>query len=71
MSNTARKARKTAGIKFSKPAKIGTPPEERAYVLNPVMGAPKTRHDGSFQNRSPKKVQKFLEARGIKADTTD
>ena len=30
MSNTARKARKKAGIQFSKPAKVGTPPYERA-----------------------------------------
>lgn len=30
MSNAARKARKKAGIQFSKPAKVGTPPHERA-----------------------------------------
>ena len=30
MATTARKARKRAGIQFSKPAKVGTPIEERA-----------------------------------------
>lgn len=29
MSTAARKARKKAGIPFSKPAKVGTPPHER------------------------------------------
>lgn len=29
MSNAARKARKKAGIQFSKPAKVGTPPHVR------------------------------------------
>ena len=33
MSNTARKARKRAGIRFEKPAKVGTPREERWVQL--------------------------------------
>lgn len=33
MSNAARKARKRAGIKFVKPAKVGTPLEDRHVPL--------------------------------------
>lgn len=40
MSNTARKARKRAGIRFEKAPKVGTPREERAvpYVQKLVDG---------------------------------
>jgi hypothetical protein len=62
MSNTARKARKRAGIKAPvKPAKVPTPPEQRSYVTEPVLGPGGTKFEKYFQPRSPKKVAKFLE----------
>ncbi len=67
MSNTARKARKRAGIKFSKPAKVGTPLEERAYFWAPVMGAPSTKFAGSQMPRSKKKLEQMRKARFVTA----
>lgn len=61
MSTAARKARKRAGIPFSKPAKVGTPPEERSYVNGTVPGPAGTKHDGMPRSRSTKKVARFLE----------
>jgi hypothetical protein len=55
MSNTARKARKRARVQFEKPAKVGTPIDERAI---PQV----TRMDAVFgygvhpSNRAKKKV---------------
>lgn len=61
MSTTARKARKRAGIKFVKPQKVATPPEQRSFVTAPVPGAASTKWDGSAQPRSAAKIKKFLE----------
>lgn len=61
MATAARKARKRAGIKFEKKAKVSTPPENRSYVTEPVMGAEGTKYAGTWQKRSAKKVKNFLE----------
>lgn len=60
MTTTERKARKRAGIPFSKPEKIPTPPAERSFVTQPVVGPVGTRHAGAFQKRSLKKREAFL-----------
>lgn len=62
MSNAARKARKKAGIKAPvKAPKIGTPPEERAYLTQPVPGPGGTMHENYTKPRSAKKAARFLE----------
>ncbi len=65
MSNTARKARKRAGIKFDYEAKrkVGTPLLERAWFNGLVPGPARTRLDGAFQPRSLKKRVAALGAR--------
>jgi len=63
MATAARKARKRAGIKFEKPAKVGTPIMERAEFWAPVPGAPSTKFAGSHRPRSEKKREKMLKLR--------
>lgn len=63
MSNAARKLRKRQGIKFEKPAKVGTPIFERAIFWAPVPGAPSTKFAGSTRGRSEKKREKMLKTR--------
>lgn len=65
MSTAQRKARKRAGIQFEKPAKVGTPLQERAWFAGLVMGPQGTRHAGKQQERSAKKKARALAARGI------
>lgn len=61
MSTAARKARKRAGIPFTKAQKVGTPPHLRSYVTQPVMAPEGTKNAGRRQGRSPQKVKAFLE----------
>jgi hypothetical protein len=61
MSNTARKARKRAGIKFEKAAKVGTPVKERAWFALPIFDL----KSGGFRNRSAKKIKRALEHRTV------
>lgn len=63
MSTAARKARKRAGIKFSKPAKVGTPITERVAYYGLVPGAPGTKFAGSTRGRSEKKREKMRKLR--------
>lgn len=65
MSNAARRARKRAGIKFEKDAKVGTPLTERAWFVGLVPGAARTRFEGAARNRSWGKRVRALEARGL------
>lgn len=67
MSTTARKARKRAGIKFTKAPKVGTPLVERAWFAGFVPGAVSTRFDGSWRGRSEKKRLAALGVRGLEA----
>lgn len=60
MSTAARKARKRAGIKFEKAQKVGTPPEQRSYVTQPVQGPAGTKFANYQQPRSAKKRERFL-----------
>ncbi|MDY7542650.1 MULTISPECIES: hypothetical protein [unclassified Cryobacterium] len=62
MSTAARKARKRAGIKFEKAAKVGTPFKERAWYALPILDI---KSAGGWRNRSAKKLQAALDARGI------
>lgn len=55
MSNTARKARKRAGIPFVKAAKVGTPLEDRAWFNEVLPGAHGTRYANEFVPRSAAK----------------
>jgi hypothetical protein len=68
VATAARKARKRAGIPFTKPQKTPTPLEERAFVTQPVLrragdampvGAP-----AFSTHRSPKRVERFLKNGG-------
>lgn len=61
MATAARKARKRAGIPFTKAQKTPTPPFERSYVTEAVPGAPTTKYQGEYVRRSDKKVKRFLE----------
>jgi len=62
MGHAERKARKKAGIKAPvKPAKIPTPPEQRSYVTEPVLGPGGTKFERFSKPRSEKKVKAFLE----------
>lgn len=63
MATAARKARKRAGIKFEKSAKVGTPLEERAEYYAPVWGAPSTKFQGASMPRSAKKQKRMRDAR--------
>lgn len=60
MSTAARKARKRAGIPFTKAPKVGTPLEERSFVTAPVF---RRYGDDGLQYgtaRSPQRVERFL-----------
>lgn len=61
MSTADRKARKRAGIPFVKAQKVGTPPEERSYVNQPVPGPAGTKFQNYTQPRSTAKVMAFLD----------
>lgn len=61
MATAARKARKRAGIPFVKAQKVGTPPENRSFVTQPVHGPAGTKFETYQQPRSTSKVKKFLE----------
>jgi hypothetical protein len=65
MATAARKARKRAGIKFNKPAKVGTPLEDRSYFTEPVPGAMGTKFAGSLRPRSKKKQEAMRKARFV------
>lgn len=74
MSTTERKARKRAGIKFTKAQKTGTPVEDRAFVTQPVHrragdAKPAEAQDkarwGGTGPRSAARVKKFIESGGI------
>jgi hypothetical protein len=65
VSTAARKARKSAGVKFEKAQKTPTPFEERSSVVGLVPGPVGTKHETRFQPRSSKKVRRMYEARGI------
>ena len=64
MSNAARKARKRAGIKFEKPAKVGTPLESRKWFAGLVWGSPGTSYDGRLRPRSELKRYRAMDAHG-------
>ena len=62
MSNTARKARKKAGLPAPiKPTKVPTPPAERSFVTAPVPGPGGTKFASYMKPRSTSKVEKYLE----------
>ncbi len=74
MATAARKARKRAGVPFTKAQKTPTPPAERAFATEPVL---RTRGDlppaGYSVNkaigltfRSPKRVLAFIASGGIR-----
>lgn len=65
MSTTDRKARKRAGIRFSKAPKVGTPLAERAWFAGFVLGAVSTRFEGARRSRSEKKRLAALAERGL------
>ena len=66
MSNSNRKARKTAGIAFEpKPAKVPTPLLERSFFAVVTRPAGKTKNAGKMMPRSESKRRRALEARGI------
>jgi hypothetical protein len=67
MSTTARKARKRAGMKFEKAAKVGTPVMERSFFALPVNGPAATKHENRRQPRSPKKIAAALAGRTLDA----
>lgn len=66
MANTERKARKRAGIQFTKPAKIGTPLSERAipFVMD-SNGKPSGVAVQHPSKRYAKKLQKTIEFLGL------
>lgn len=64
MSTAARKARRKAGIPFTKPQKVATPLDQRSFVTKPVrrvggdampLGAP-----AYSTHRSPRRVLAFI-----------
>lgn len=63
MSTAARKARKRAGIKFEKPAKVPTPVLDRSWFAALVPGATGTKYEGKLRPRSKKSIEKALEHR--------
>lgn len=60
MSTTARKARKRAGIPFTRTAKTPTPLAERAWFAALVPGEKGTRSQGKMVPRSAKKRARAL-----------
>ena len=69
MSTAARKARKRAGIPFTKPPKVGTPLEERSFVTAEVYRKPGDLMPHGFRRafvapRSPARIARFLENGG-------
>ena len=44
-----------------KPVKVPTPPEQRSYVTEPVLGPGGTKFERFSKPRSEKKIKKFLE----------
>jgi hypothetical protein len=66
MSNTARKARKRAGIKFSKPARIATPLEDRSIPAvtdkNGRVKGPDVTH---MSNRAVMRLARMIQARDM------
>ena len=69
MSTTARKARKSAGIPFTKPAKTGTPVSERSFVTEPVMrgrgdAMPAGMKYSPLTPRSPRRARAFIASGG-------
>lgn len=71
MSTTARKARKRAGIPFTKPAKEGTPVTQRAFVTEPVArrhgdAMPEGMAFSPWAPRSPKRIAAFIASGGRK-----
>lgn len=70
MSTTARKARKRAGIPFTKAQKVATPLTSRSFVANPVYRKPGDLMPTGFRfsvvgPRSPRRVVAFLKNGGI------
>lgn len=65
MSTTARKARKRAGIQFTKPQKVGTPVHERAWFGMSFPGLPGTKFALDFMPRSEKKKERALRDCGV------
>jgi hypothetical protein len=65
MSTKARKARKRAGIPFTKAQKVGTPFFQRAWFLHLVPGPDGTRHAGTYRPRSEKKIARAVADRGL------
>jgi hypothetical protein len=71
MSTAARKARKRAGIPFTKAPKIPTPVEQRAFVTQPVPrrfgdAMPAGMARAPWAPRSPKRVAAFIASGGRK-----
>lgn len=65
MATAARKARKTAGIKFERTPKTPTPLMERSWFAADVRGPVGTKHSLRVQPRSAKKIKRALAARGL------
>lgn len=60
MGNAARKARKRAGVRFEKAAKVGTPRESRSWFTAEFWGLKGTRHAHELLPRSAKKRARAL-----------
>jgi len=64
MANAERKARKRAGIKFSKPEKIGTPLEERSIpAVTDRQGRAKGPLVPHASNRAIMRLARMIDAR--------
>lgn len=50
-------------LRFSKAPKVGTPLDERSYLMQPVPGPASTKLAGLPQRRSLKKMARYLGAR--------
>lgn len=61
MSNAARKARKKAGIKFERTAKVGTPFLERMNIFAPVFD----KRRGWHESARARKARAEYEARQL------
>lgn len=71
MSTAARKARKRAGIPFTKPQKSPTPVADRAFVTQPVTrrfgdAMPAGMSWSPWAPRSPRRVSAFIASGGRK-----
>lgn len=64
MATAARKARKRAGIKFEKAAKVGTPVAERSFVTAPVFRRHGDEGMSLGTRRSPRRVAAFIASGG-------